>query len=37
MKKNWTKNFKFVRELGIGFIDISKSIIDKKKKLNGQR
>ena len=32
-KKNWTKNFKFVRELGIGFIDISKSIIDKKKRL----
>ena len=31
-KKNWAKNFKFVRELGIGFIDISKAIIDKKKK-----
>ena len=31
-KKNWRKNFKFVRELGIGFIDISKTIIDKKKK-----
>tara|TARA_Y100001970_G_scaffold242005_1_gene306037 strand:+ start:482 stop:1303 length:822 start_codon:yes stop_codon:yes gene_type:complete len=32
-KKNWRKNFKFVRELGIGFIDISKTIIDKKKKI----
>ena len=32
-KKNWTKNFKFVRELGLAFIDISKRIINKKKKL----
>ena len=28
--KNWQKNFKFVRDLGIGFIDISKKVIDRK-------
>ena len=28
--KNWQKNFKFVRDLGIGFIDISKKIIERK-------
>ena len=31
--KNWEKNFKFVQELGIGFIDITKKIIMDKKKL----
>ena len=31
--KNWDKNFKFVRELGLEFIDISKKIINRKKKL----
>ena len=31
--KNWEKNFKFVQELGEGFIDISKHIITNKKKL----
>jgi coproporphyrinogen III oxidase len=31
--KNWIKNFKFVRELGLGFIDISNKIIQRKKKL----
>tara|TARA_B100000767_G_C19768501_1_gene538780 strand:- start:2549 stop:3400 length:852 start_codon:yes stop_codon:yes gene_type:complete len=31
--KNWEKNFKFVQELGEGFIDISKHIIINKKKL----
>ncbi len=29
---DWIKNFKFVRELGLKFIDISKKIIDRKKK-----
>ncbi len=29
---NWVKNFKFVRELGLAFIDISKEIINRKKK-----
>ncbi len=31
--KDWIKNFKFVRELGLAFIDISKKIINRKKKL----
>ncbi len=31
--KNWINNFKFVRELGHTFIDISKKIINRKKKL----
>ena len=31
--KDWIKNFKFVRELGYAFIDISKEIINRKKKL----
>ncbi len=30
--KNWIKNFQFVRELGLAFIEISKEIINKKKK-----
>ncbi len=30
---NWIKNFKFVRELGLSFIDISKKIIKRKNKL----
>ena len=29
---DWIKNFKFVRELGLKFIDISKKIINRKKK-----
>jgi coproporphyrinogen III oxidase len=33
-KKNWEKNFKFVQDLGIAFIDITKKIILNKKKLN---
>ena len=28
---NWIKNFKFVRELGLSFIDISSKIIERKK------
>ena len=28
--KNWEKNFKFVRELGLAFIDITKQIINRK-------
>ena len=32
-KKDWIKNFKFVRELGLAFIDISNKIINRKKKL----
>jgi len=31
--KDWIKNFKFVRELGLGFIDISNKIIHRKKNL----
>ncbi len=31
--KDWIKTFKFVREVGIAFIDISKEIIIRKKKL----
>ena len=31
--KNWIKNFKFVRELGLGFINISKRVIKRKAKL----
>ena len=32
--KNWEKNFKFVQDLGITFLDITKKIIINKKKLN---
>ena len=32
-KKDWIKNFKFVRELGLAFIDISKKVINRKKEL----
>ena len=31
--RNWNQNFKFVRDLGLNFIDISKKLISKKKKL----
>ena len=31
--KNWEKDFKFVREVGMCFLEISKSIINKKKSL----
>ena len=31
--KDWVKNFKFVRELGLSFIDISNKVIKRKKKL----
>ena len=31
--KDWGKNFKFIQDLGIGFIDITKKIIQKKKNL----
>ncbi len=31
--KDWIRNFKFVRELGLSFIDISKEIIKRKEKL----
>ena len=31
--KNYFKNFKFVRELGLAFIDISKNIIKRKKNI----
>ena len=31
--KNWEKNFKFVQDLGIGFVDITKEIITSKQKL----
>ena len=29
--KDWEKNFKFIRDVGISFIDITKTIIEKKK------
>ena len=32
-QKNWIKDFKFVRELGLTFINISNKVINKKKKL----
>ena len=32
-QKNWNKNFKFVRDLGLAFIYITRNIIDKKRKL----
>ena len=35
--KEWIKNFKFVRELGLGFIDISNKVINRKKKLKYSR
>ena len=31
--KDWEKNFKFVRDVGIGFIDITKMLIQKKRLL----
>ena len=31
--KNWIKNFKFIRELGLSFIEITKKIIKKKEKV----
>ena len=31
--KNWEKNFKFVRDVGMSFIEISQNIIRKKLKL----
>ena len=31
--KNWINNFKFVRDLGLAFIDISNKVISRKKKL----
>ena len=31
--KDWIKNFKFVRELGLAFIDISNKVINRKKNL----
>ena len=30
--KDWVKNFKFVRELGLTFVDISNKVINRKKK-----
>ncbi|OUV59991.1 MAG: coproporphyrinogen III oxidase [Candidatus Pelagibacter sp. TMED128] len=35
--KDWIKNFKFVRELGLTFIDISKKIIKRKKNLKWKK
>ena len=32
--KDWEKNFKFVRELGLNFIDITKEIVQKKIKMS---
>jgi len=35
--RNWIQNFKFVRELGLAFIDISKEVINRKKKLKWKK
>jgi coproporphyrinogen III oxidase len=35
--KNWEKNFKFIRELGLNFIDMSKEIIKRKKNLKWKK
>ena len=35
--ENWIKNFKFVRELGLTFINISKEVINRKKKLKWKK
>ena len=35
--KDWIKNFKFVRELGLTFIDISKLLINRKKKIKWKK
>ena len=35
--KNWIKNFKFIRELGLTFIDISNQVINRKKKLKWKK
>tara|TARA_B100000886_G_scaffold306816_1_gene239404 strand:+ start:504 stop:1325 length:822 start_codon:yes stop_codon:yes gene_type:complete len=35
--QDWTQNFKFVRELGLSFIDISKKIIKRKQKVKWTR
>ena len=34
---NWIQNFKFVRDLGLGFKDITKNIITRKKKLQWKK
>tara|TARA_B110000027_G_C16065403_1_gene276485 strand:+ start:329 stop:1180 length:852 start_codon:yes stop_codon:yes gene_type:complete len=31
--KNWEKNFKFIQDVGVGFIDIVKQVVIRKKKL----
>ena len=36
-QKDWVNNFKFVRELGLTFIDISKKIINRKKKFKWKK
>ncbi len=34
---HWIKNFKFVRELGLAFIDISKTVIKRKNNLKWKK
>ena len=34
LQKHWERNFKFIRDLGLNFIDITKEIIRKKIKMN---
>jgi len=36
-KKNWKENFKFIRDLGLAFIDITKDIIIKKNNVRWSR
>ena len=35
-QRDWIKKFKFVRELGLTFLDISKKVINRKKKLKSK-
>ena len=35
--QDWVQNFKFVRELGLAFIDISKGVINRKKRLKWKK
>ena len=37
MWNNWIKNFRFVRELGLAFVDISKAIIKRKNNLKWKK
>ena len=36
-KGDWIKNFKFVREIGLSFIDMTKKIIGRKRSLKWKK